>query len=198
MIAIPVLVLAAGSSERFGADKLLAQVGGQPLLAWTLEAALDAVPRDHLLVILGPDHRERRELCEAADVATLGASDAARGMRWSLQAALEACPGDVPGAVVTLADDPLALDALPGVLATARRDPERAVAVQRDPFLPHPVYLPRADWPAPPRNDDDHGLRSVLDAADVAWVQDTGPHPLDIDTIDDVDRLAQLLLTPRR
>jgi CTP:molybdopterin cytidylyltransferase MocA len=197
MTAIPVLLLAAGGSARFGADKLLASIAGQPLLAWSLEAVIEAVPRDHVLVLLGPDQLQRRELCDAADVTTHEVDTAPRGMRWTLQAGLAACPPDVPGAVLTLADDPLALDALPGVLATARRDPERAVAVQRDPFLPHPVYLPRATWPSSPAGDEDHGLRWMLDGLDVAWVEDDGPHPIDVDVPGDVERLARLLLAPR-
>ncbi|MFL5777303.1 MAG: NTP transferase domain-containing protein, partial [Chloroflexota bacterium] len=32
-----VVVVAAGTSERFGSDKLEAMIGGRPLLAWTLD-----------------------------------------------------------------------------------------------------------------------------------------------------------------
>lgn len=187
-LPIPVLVLAAGASTRFGEDKLLAEVAGQPLLAWTLEAALDVVPADHLLVATAPGHDARRELCEVAGVATLVVADAERGMGWTLRDCLDACPADVPGAIVVLADDPLTLAALPGVLATARRDPGRIAAVRRDPFLPHPVYLPRASWPAPPSGDDDHGLRGLLDDS-VRWIEDDGPHPVDVDVPADIDRL---------
>ena len=190
---IPLLVLAAGGARRFGDDKLLAEVAGQPLLAWTLEAAVDAVPIDHVLVALAPEHDGRRELCDAAGVATLEVADAGRGMGWTLHAALAACPDDVPGAIVVLADDPVALRALPGVLATARHHPERQVAVRRDPFLPHPVYLPRAAWPAPPRHDDDHGLRDLLLDDQVTWIGDDGPHPVDVDVPADVERLRAAL-----
>lgn len=189
---IPVLVLAAGAAERFGADKLLAEVAGQPLLAWTLELALDVVAADHLLVATAADHHARRDLCEVAGVARIVVEDADRGMGWTLHDCLLACPGDVPGAIVVLADDPLTLRALPGVLATARRDPDRIVAVERDPFLPHPVYLPRALWPGPPRGDDDHGLRSLLDQS-TNWVVDDGEHPVDVDVPADVERLRAAL-----
>jgi molybdenum cofactor cytidylyltransferase len=192
-VSIPILVLAAGSAERFGSDKLLALVAGQPLLAWSLEAAIDAAPIDHALVLVAPAQDARRELCEAAGVATLVVDDAAHGMRWTLQAGLDACPADVPGAIVTLADDPLALRALPGVLATARRTPDRAVAVRRDPFLPHPVYLPRSAWPTPPRRDEDHGLRQLLLDLDVTWIEDAHAHPVDVDLPADVERLEHAL-----
>lgn len=191
---IPVLVLAAGGALRFGDDKLLAEVAGQPLLAWTLEAALDAVPNDHVLVALGIGQEARADLCEAAGAPTLVVDHADRGMGWTLHAALAACPEDVPGAIVVLADDPLALRALPGVLATARRTPGHPAAVRRDPFLPHPVYLPRATWPGPPRWDDDHGLRPLLDDDATRWVDDPSPvHPVDVDEPADIDRLRAAL-----
>lgn len=190
---IPVLVLAAGGALRFGDDKLLVEVAGQPLLAWTLEGALDSVPTDHVLVALAPGNEARRELCEVAGVTTLEVPDAEHGMGWTLHAALAACPDDVPGAIVALADDPLALRALPGVLASARRTAERPAAIERDPFLPHPVYLPRALWPPPPTGDEDHGLRDLLLAASTTWIVDDGPRPVDVDVPADVERLRDTL-----
>lgn len=193
MIDIPVIVLAAGASTRFGDDKLLATVCGQPLLAWTLEVAIDSVPIDHVLVIVDDPRGARAELCEQAGVATLVAPDATRGMRWSMHEGLTGCPPGVPGAVIILADDPLAARALPGVLATARRTPTRPAAVRRDPFVPHPVYLPRAIWPARPSSDEDHGLRDLLMDDDCTWIDDPGVAPVDVDTPADVDRLVEAL-----
>ena len=50
------MIVAAGSSSRMaGADKLMASVGGRPLLAWTLEA-MAASPRvDRVVLVTAPD-----------------------------------------------------------------------------------------------------------------------------------------------
>lgn len=193
VVPIPVLVLAAGGSRRFGSDKLLATVARQPLLAWTLEAVVDVVPTDHVLVVLGRGQEARAALCDGASVPTLLARHAADGMRWSLQEGLDACPEAVPGAVVVLADDPVAVRCLPGVLAAARGDLGAPAAVRREPFLPHPVYLPRACWPAPPSSDADHGLRELLAHDHTRWIDDDGPRPVDVDVPDDVARLEAVL-----
>ena len=190
---IPVLLLAAGASTRFGDDKLLAPLGGQPLLTWVFEALQDVVPIDHVLVVTGPTNAARRDLCELAGFATIVADDAARGMRWSLHAGLAACPPTVPGAVVVLGDDPLTIRALPGVLATARADLDRIVAVRRTPVVPHPVYLPRRSWPAPPKTDDDTGLRDLLGDESVCWIDGDDVAPIDVDEPADLARLARLL-----
>lgn len=191
--AIPVLLLAAGGSTRFGGDKLLAELGGQPLLTWVFETLGDVVEIDHVLVVTGPAHDARRELCELAGFASLVADDAARGMRWTLRAGLDACPPEAPGAIVVLADDPLTIRALPGVLATARQELDRIVAVRREPFVPHPVYVPRAMWPVRSGGDDDTGLRELLDGSGVAWVDGDDIAPIDVDTPDDLVALAALL-----
>jgi CTP:molybdopterin cytidylyltransferase MocA len=116
-------------------------------------------------------------------------------MRWSLHAGFAACPADAPGALVLLADDPLVVRSFADVVAQARRDPARAVAVRRHPFVPHPVYLPRAAWPPPPVADDDHGLRDLLGGADTCWIADAGNPPVDVDEVSDIAVLADLLST---
>ncbi len=63
--AADAIVVAAGRSTRMGGtDKLLAPIGGRPLLAWTV-AALKAVPEiERIVVVTAPEH-----------VATLRAAD---------------------------------------------------------------------------------------------------------------------------
>jgi len=189
---IPVLILAAGVASRFGSDKLLAEVAGQPLLAWTIEAVLECVQQDHAVVLLAAREDMKADLCENAGMPTHVVDHADRGMAWTLRGGLTACPPDVPGAIVVLADDPMAIAALPGVLATARRSPTRIVAVRRDPFVPHPVYLPRADWPTGPIDHGDRGLRDLLND-DCLWIDDEGPVPVDVDTPEDASTLERLL-----
>lgn len=190
MSRIAVIVLAAGTSERFGTlDKLATPVAGRSLLAWTLDACTDArIGSVDRLVVIGHGSAGATRIADAHRWRTAFAHDASRGMGASLRAGLAAAEADVAGAVVVLGDDPLAARRLPEVLDAALGAPERVVAVRRSPFLPHPVYLPRAAWPAPDAPITDHGLRDEL-GGDVAWIEDSGPHPVDVDTQDDVGRL---------
>ena len=51
-----VVVVAAGSSRRMaGTDKLLADVGGRPLIAWTVEALLAAPCVERLVLVTSPE-----------------------------------------------------------------------------------------------------------------------------------------------
>lgn len=196
MSAPPVVILAAGDAVRFGADKLLAPIGGMPLLAWSLRAVLGSVRREGVVVVVGEGQHERQQLCVDAGVATTTARDARRGMRWSLHSGLEACPAAAHGAILALADDPVAIDMLDAVLDAAARAPSRPVAVRREGAAPHPVYLPRTTWPTPPSADDDAGLRALL-GGDCAWLEDPGPPPVDVDEPADLTRLELLLSASR-
>ena len=48
-------ILAAGSSSRAGVDKVLADLGGQPVIAWSLAAALAAQCFDDIVVVAPPE-----------------------------------------------------------------------------------------------------------------------------------------------
>jgi 2-C-methyl-D-erythritol 4-phosphate cytidylyltransferase / 2-C-methyl-D-erythritol 2,4-cyclodiphosphate synthase len=86
-----VVVVAAGSSRRMaGADKLMAPIGGRPLLAWTLDAMAAAPCVDRVVLVAAPERVDqwRRAPWLPATVtrvvaggATRGQS-AAAGVRW--------------------------------------------------------------------------------------------------------------------
>jgi molybdenum cofactor cytidylyltransferase len=51
---IAAIVLAAGASRRFGAQKLLAELHGKPVIRWTVEHIREAGVND-VIVVLGRD-----------------------------------------------------------------------------------------------------------------------------------------------
>jgi len=54
-----VVVVAAGASERFGSDKLEADIGGRPLLAWTIERIASSELVDDIVVVTSADRLDR-------------------------------------------------------------------------------------------------------------------------------------------
>jgi molybdenum cofactor cytidylyltransferase len=90
------IVTAAGAAERFGSQKLLANVGGSPLLERTVRSLLEGGV-ERVVVVLGPDSARIRTA-----VPTLGDRRVSvetnrhpeRGMFSSIQAALRDARGD--------------------------------------------------------------------------------------------------------
>ena len=54
-----VVVVAAGTSKRFGSDKLEADVGGRPLLAWTIDRLASSDLVEHIVVVTSADGIDR-------------------------------------------------------------------------------------------------------------------------------------------
>lgn len=147
------IVPAAGKGDRFGGGKLLADVGGVPLLDRTLRCLLDGGV-DQIVVVLPPAGRfERVRLLTDPHVLVTVNQDPSRGMFSSIQAGLSAgegdpiliLPGDMPfvstGTVVAV----LAAQARTGGLVVPRHDGRRG----------HPIALPA-------------GVREAILAADAA------------------------------
>lgn len=85
------LFLAAGSSRRFGGNKLLVPLNGRPLFAWGL-AALDAVRRtrgDCTLTVVSR-YPEIREAARALGAQAVGSPESEKGQSYSIRAGLHA------------------------------------------------------------------------------------------------------------
>ena len=87
-------ILAAGSSTRLGEDKVLADLGGQPVLAWSLAAAASSGVFDATIVVAPPAAVDRvaeavRRTGSPARVVPGGPSRTASS--WAALDALEGC-----------------------------------------------------------------------------------------------------------
>jgi molybdenum cofactor cytidylyltransferase len=99
------IVLAAGASRRFGSQKLLAPVGGIPLVRRTVEQLLTTA-LDELVVVLGSDAARVGSALEGLRVRTVTNPDYRSGMSTSVRAGLDALPPTVDAALIALADQP--------------------------------------------------------------------------------------------
>jgi molybdenum cofactor cytidylyltransferase len=137
------LVLAAGASRRMrGADKLLEQVDGVPLIARSLTRAV-ATGHD-VIVALRADRPGRLRAIAGLPVRRVEVAEAAEGMGASLRAAVAVAPEGAP-LMVLLADMPeIGTEDLRTLLdAFAAEGGERTVrATAADGTPGHPVVFP--------------------------------------------------------
>ncbi len=139
------VVTAAGSAERFGGRKLLAQVEGEPLLDRSIRSLLDGGAAE-VIVVVGTDGRAELErdvnAMNDARVRPVENPDPSRGMFSSIQEGLATASGD-------------ALLVLPGDMPYVRTETVRAVIAKfrEKPSIVsprfngkrgHPVALPMA------------------------------------------------------
>ncbi len=151
-----------------GADKLLEQVAGQPLLRRTAETALTTGAP--VLVALPSEAESRRAALEGLPVTVVEVPDAALGMSRSLARGVRAVAASGPGA----SDGVMVLPAdMPGFTALALT--ELCTCFQDEPTLiwrgatadgqpGHPAIFPRDLWQELASVNGDEGGRSVLRA----------------------------------
>lgn len=99
------VVLAAGTSTRFGRNKLLLVLDGESLARRAARTAI-AAELDPVIVVLGHEAERVREEISDLPVRTIVNSDYARGINTSLAAGVAAVPAEAEAVVVLLADMP--------------------------------------------------------------------------------------------
>jgi molybdenum cofactor cytidylyltransferase len=125
---VAALVLAAGRSTRMGAvNKMLAEIGGKPLVRIAAEqaAASHAQP---VIVVTGHEREKVEAALKGLPVRFVHNPDYAEGLGTSLKAGIAAVPEDVDAAIVCLGDMPQVDAALINKLIAAF-DPERGALV---------------------------------------------------------------------
>lgn len=88
---IDAVIVAAGSSTRFGRDKLAADVAGRPLIAWTLSAFEAASSIERIIVVTNETDGMERAAREYAPAKFVGCVPGGARRRDSVEAGLRAC-----------------------------------------------------------------------------------------------------------
>jgi molybdenum cofactor cytidylyltransferase len=99
------LVMAAGRSSRMGANKLLMEDNGRPIVARVVEQALAADLAD-VIVVTGHQEPEMRAALAGQNVRFVPCADYADGMSASLRCGLKALATDIDAVLVLLGDMP--------------------------------------------------------------------------------------------
>jgi len=125
---IAAVVLAAGRSTRMGAiNKLIAEIGGKPLVRIAAEQAL-ASRAAPVIVVTGHERAKVEAALEGLPVRFVHNPDYAEGLGTSLKAGIAAVPKEADAAIVCLGDMPQVDSSLIDKLLTAF-DPERGALV---------------------------------------------------------------------
>jgi molybdenum cofactor cytidylyltransferase len=180
------LVLAAGRSTRMGANKLLADLGGQPLLARTVDQLL-ASQAGPVTVVLGHEAAAVRAALAGRAVTFVEAADYAAGLSASLKAGVAALPPGSDGFLVCLGDMPAVTPAVINRLIAAFNPVEgrRICVPTHDGRRGNPVLWDAAFADEIAGLTGDAGARSLIQAHAEALCEvpvDTPGVLLDVDT----------------
>ena len=184
------IVLAGGTSSRFGeANKLLADLDGEPLVRHAtrtlLEAALDAV-----IVVVGYEAEAVRAALAELDVQLVHNPDYDAGLSTTVEKGLRAVRDVAPNAVVFLPGDMPAVDpaTVRQLVDAYRAGLGTALAAAYDGRRGNPVLFDRQYVDALLAVDGDVGGRPVLlESDDSACITTSDPGVIrDIDTLEEL------------
>ena len=175
------VLLAAGESRRFGADKRLHRVDGAPMVVRTAECYAETFSK--LFVVVKADDEAVARLVEPLDPTIVIADEAAQGMGRSLAAGIAAA-ADHPFVFIALADMPFARAAtLRELLALAA--PGCIVRPLHKGTPGHPVGFAEEYFESLRQLEGDQGAREVIRRYSRSlvqlWTDDAG-------VVRDVDR----------
>jgi molybdenum cofactor cytidylyltransferase len=186
---VAAIVLAAGRSTRMGGpNKLLAEIGGKPLVRIAAEQALATRARP-VVVVTGHQRAEVEGALKGLPVTFAHNPDFAEGLSGSLKVGIAALPVEVDGAIVCLGDMPQVDAALIDRLIAAF-DPEKGALVVVPTIAGkrgNPVVWSRRFFADLAHLEGDVGARHLIGSYPEAVVEVavTGPGALvDVDTPD--------------
>jgi molybdenum cofactor cytidylyltransferase len=183
------VVLAAGTSSRFGSTKQLAVLDGKALAQHAIDVLRDAGVVDEIVVVTGHDAVAVESALALPPNGRFVWNPAYReGQSASLAAALHALDASSEGAVVLMADQPRVDAGVVRELVARFRETRRQVvrAAYRD--GPGPALLSREIFGEAGHLSGDVGAR-VLMASHPEWVEDVevdAPQPPDVDVPGDL------------
>lgn len=164
---VAALVLAAGAGRRFGGGKLLASLGGQPILQHVLDA-LAAAGIENPFVVVGGDADELESSVRWRDAHRVRNPDPEIGIASSLQLGWQAAMLSSPrpaAVLVMLGDQPRVDPAVIRALIDQPADPARPVIVAHHADgARNPVRLEPEAAPLVAATSGDRGLGPAIDA----------------------------------
>jgi len=192
------VILAAGLSRRFGAEKLLAPVGGRPLGTLALGAAL-AGRLERVVLVTRPELVKGLTPAGPPDPARLKVvlnSRPASGQARSLRLGLAALEEEISHALVLLADQPLVDTRLVDRFVALAQEGVELAALHRAGALVPPALFGRAHFQSLGRLSGDQGGRSLLalNRDRVVLVEpEDDLAPLDVDRPEDLAEIQRRL-----
>lgn len=184
---IGAVVLAAGEGRRFGGNKLLAIVGGEPVITRVLRA-LDGIER---VVVVGAHVEELMQYLRSEVV--IYNPNYREGISTSIRLGLRFFQ-DYDAVLIVLGDMPLITRETINKIINAYHEGCTAVIPTHKGLRGNPVLIHRSLFNELMRLRGDVGARELLKGrADVCYVE-CGPEVImDIDTLDDLARIERII-----
>jgi molybdenum cofactor cytidylyltransferase len=187
------LLLAAGGATRFGSQKLVAPLKGEPLVRYAADVLAEGT--DAMIVVVGNDADSVRDALRGCDARLIENGDWATGLASSLRCGISTLGPETEAVVVALGDQPgIDPEVIRSVIALWRTTRSPIVATRYDGVRGHPVLFDRSLFAELGELTGDVGAKPILDRSPerVVYLDLAAAVPRDVDTRRDLDDLDVL------
>lgn len=194
---ISAIVLAAGSAERMGEQKLLFPLKGRPVLRWVLEAVLASQVDEACCVVREPESMRQAISLSHSRLRWVVNAEAEKGQNTSIVAGLRAIDPRSQGALFLVGDQPLVTaELIDALLSLFQESSAWIVAPVFRGQTRNPVLFRRDLFPEIAKLTGDRGGRVLIQTyrektSLLEW-KDEKPF-LDLDTREDYEKLQALV-----
>lgn len=184
------VILAAGSSQRFGSTKQLAVVDGVPLVTRAVQLS-ESVCEQRSLLVLGKDWSRVHAACEPLAGFIAINPNFQSGIASSIRRGVAAIRPHADAMLLMLADQPrIGTSHLKELEACWRASPQSIIASAYADTLGPPIIFPKEDFTALSRLRGDTGAKAILlDNPDRLLTIECEDAAIDIDVVEDLQRL---------
>ncbi|MEO6877644.1 MAG: nucleotidyltransferase family protein [Gemmatimonadaceae bacterium] len=186
------LLLAAGGARRFGSQKLVALLGGEPLVRRAAQVL--AATTDRVTVVVGNEAAVVQSALNGLAVHFVENSNWSSGLASSLVCGIQSLPADAEAVVIALGDQPhIDPTVVRAVVARWRAGGCAVVATRYDGVQGHPVLFSRELFGDLLALTGDSGAKRIIEQQleRTAYVDVPAPAPVDVDTVGDLEGLGE-------
>jgi molybdenum cofactor cytidylyltransferase len=188
------IVLAAGTSSRFGTTKQLARIGRKTLIQRAVDCANDS-QADYAYLVLGHRASEVLEKTKVGRAQILLNKEFQRGASFSLKTAIANLPSDCKGALFMVADQPfVSVKNLDELIRRFKRSPKKIVSLSSEGEPRNPMIIPKRYFSEIIKLNGDKGAQKLAKKhiRDTILVESGDEKTfLDVDTREDLRRLRK-------
>lgn len=186
---ISAVILAAGSSRRFGGNKLLAEIRGKTVLQHVVDAARNSPVDSVILVISGETAGSFKD---TNGISVVINNNPAAGLSYSVRLGIQEASKHADAALVMLGDMPnITSGIIEKFTELSRKNPESIISgMVRNEFMV-PAVFPRSLFGEMKKLSGDFGARAIIQGfGNVVPVELKESDIIDIDVRSDVNRFG--------
>lgn len=195
-----VVVLAAGSSKRFGEDKMLSDFDGKPLILHAVGNAI-ASDADSVIVVVNDGGGPVMQKLPLGVIVAVN-NNPSRGMSSSIIAGLSSIGPDLCSCIILAGDQPFVSSEMLNALINAHKHAKDSIVSYRyNGRVRNPVLFPRSMFDAICQLKGDEGARKLVVEAEseTSFIDvEDGRLLLDIDTEEDLSVAESFLRETRK